>query len=67
MKKQMNNFKRLRLLQGMTAIEASEALGIPVAVYYHYESGARLPNIKRLQHIAKFYGVTIDELLPEEE
>lgn len=63
MKKQMNNFKRLRLLQGMTAIEASEALGIPISVYYHYESGARRPSIKRLQSIAKYYGVTIDELL----
>lgn len=63
MYKKINAFKRLRLLRGMTAQEAADRLNIPVTVYYYYESGARVPNVKRLQAIAKFYGVTIDELL----
>lgn len=67
MKKQMNEFKRLRLTHGMTAIEAAKALDIPLTVYYYYESGARFPNVKRLREIAKFYNVTVDQLLPEEE
>ncbi len=63
----MNKFRRLRLLKGLTAKQVSKELGIPLQVYYYYESGSRFPNVKRLQAIAKFYDVSVDELLPEEE
>lgn len=63
MKKEMNKFKRLRLLEGLTAKQVAEHLDIPLKVYYYYESGTRSPNVKRLKAIADFYGVSMEELL----
>jgi transcriptional regulator with XRE-family HTH domain len=41
-------------------------LSVSDAAVYQWETGETTPNAKRLPEIAKLYGVTVDELLSDQ-
>lgn len=61
----MNNFKRNRLLAGMTQADLAEKLGVSTVTVHKWESGESLPRAKRLKEIAEAMGTTVSNLLEE--
>ena len=59
--------QELRKNKGLTQEEAAEALYVSRTAISKWESGRGYPSIDSLKEIAKFYSVTIDELLSGEE
>ena len=55
--------KQLRLEKGLTLKEVSQALGIHLMTYAHYEHGDREPSISTLKQLCDFYEVTADYLI----
>jgi transcriptional regulator with XRE-family HTH domain len=56
-------FKNLRKEKGLSQVELAEKLGTTQKVVSDYERGRTSPPKERLPLIAKFFGITIDELL----
>ena len=59
--------QELRKQKGLTQTELSEILFVSRTAISKWESGRGYPNIDSLKAIAKFFGVTIDELLSGDE
>ena len=59
--------QELRKQKGLTQEELAQALFVSRTAISKWESGRGYPNIDSLKAIAKFYAVTIDELLSGEE
>jgi len=59
--------QELRKKKGLTQDELAEILFVSRAAISKWESGRGYPNIDSLKAIARFYRVTIDELLSGEE
>lgn len=59
--------QELRKQEGLTQEELAEALFVSRTAVSKWESGRGYPNIDSLKAIAKFFGVTIDNLLSGEE
>ena len=58
---------QLRKRKGLTQEELAEALFVSRTAISKWESGRGYPNIESLKAIAKFFGITIDELLSGDE
>ena len=58
---------QLRKRKGLTQEELAEALFVSRTAISKWESGRGYPNIDSLKAIAKFFGITIDELLSGDE
>lgn len=59
--------QQLRKQKGMTQEDLAQALYVSRAAISKWESARGYPNIDSLKAIAKFYGVTVDELLSGNE
>ena len=59
--------QELRKRKGLTQEELAEILFVSRTAVSKWESGRGYPNIDSLKAVAKFFGVTIDELLSGEE
>lgn len=59
--------QELRKQKGLTQEELAEALYVSRTAISKWESGRGYPNIDSLKAIAKFFGITIDELLSGDE
>lgn len=59
--------QELRKQKGLTQEELAEVLFVSRTAISKWESGRGYPNIDSLKAIAKFFGVTIDELLSGNE
>ena len=59
--------QELRKQKGLTQEELAEVLFVSRTAISKWESGRGHPNIESLKAIAKFFGVTIDELLSGDE
>ena len=59
----MNNFKRARLIAGMTQSELAEKIGVTVVSVHQWESGRNLPKVKRLKSVAEALNTTVEYLL----
>ena len=59
--------QELRIQKGLTQEALAEALFVSRTAISKWESGRGYPNIESLKAIAKFFGVTIDQLLSGEE
>lgn len=58
---------KLRKEKNLTQEELAEALFVSRTAVSKWESGRGYPNIDSLKAIAKFFGVTVDELLSSDE
>ncbi len=59
--------QELRKQKGLTQEELAEKLYVSRTAISKWESGRGYPNIESLKAIAKFFGVTVDELLSSDE
>lgn len=59
--------QELRKQKGLTQEELAQALYISRTAISKWESGRGYPNIDSLKAITKFFGVTIDQLLSDDE
>ena len=59
--------QELRKQKGLTQEELAQALFVSRTAISKWESGRGYPNIDSLKGVAKFFGVTIDELLSGDE
>ena len=59
--------QELRKQKGLTQEELAEILFVSRTAVSKWESGRGYPNIDSLKAIAKFFQVTVDELLSGEE
>ena len=59
--------QQLRRSRGITQEELAEALYVSRTAISKWESGRGYPNIESLKCIAKFFSVTVDELLSTDE
>ena len=67
MKNFAENLQKLRKQKGLTQEELATALFVSRTAVSKWESGRGYPNIDSLKAIAKFFSVTVDELLSGEE
>ena len=59
--------QELRKQRGLTQEELAEKLYVSRTAISKWESGRGYPNIESLKAIAKFFGITVDELLSTDE
>lgn len=59
--------QKLRMQKGLTQEELAQSLFVSRTAISKWESGRGYPNIDSLKAIAKFFSVTVDELLSGEE
>ena len=59
--------QELRRRKGLTQEDVAEELFVSRAAVSKWESGRGYPNIDSLKAVARFYGVTVDDLLSGEE
>lgn len=57
--------KALRVEMGLSQRQLGEELGVVNQTISFWESGSREPDLDTLLKIAKFFAVTVDELLCE--
>ena len=62
-----NKLRALRKKAGMTQEMLAIEIGVTARMITHYESGKSYPPLEKTPKIAKFFGVTIDSLMSEEE
>lgn len=57
------NLKRLRLARGIGQIELAKLIGVSKGIISLWENGLREPTMTSLIALARFFGVSIDELV----
>lgn len=62
-----DNLILLRNLKGATQEQIAETVGISRQSYAKWEQGETLPDIDKCDKLAKFYGVTIDSLVHQND
>ena len=62
-----DKIKLYRENKKMTQNDLADILEVSSGTISKYESGALEPNIESLKKLADFFGITIDELLKDEE
>ncbi len=62
----VKNLRRLRQEKGQTQEQLAQALGVSAQSVSRWECGNTLPDVMLLPAIARFYGITVDELYREQ-
>ena len=63
----MNRIKEIRNLKCIRQVDLARILGISQSTLSTWESGRYEPDIEAINHLADFFGVTVDYLLGREE
>ena len=58
-----NNIKRLREEKGLLQKEVAAEMGLGISHYSKIENGQREASVELLGKMAKFYGITIDQIV----
>ena len=58
-----DNLKELRLEKGLGQVELAKEIGVSKGVISLWENGLREPNMYSLILLAKFFKITLDELV----
>lgn len=61
------SFRGARISAGLSVLDVAEKLKVSDAAVYMWETGKQNPRVSKLTEIANLYGVTVDELLREDE
>ncbi len=59
--------RQLRKELGLTQIQLDEAIGLTKKTIANLENGCYQPSLQRAYKIAKFFNLTIDDFIKEEE
>ena len=59
--------KKYREEKKITQVEVAKVLGVKAATISKYEAGTLEPNIESLKKLAELFGISVDELLREDE
>lgn len=59
--------KALRQANDIAQYIMADYLGVQLRTYQRYESGSNMPNYEKLLKLARFFNVTTDYLLGNEE
>lgn len=59
--------KEMRKRAGLTAKDVALAMGVCFQNVYNWENGSYLPETAKLRDLARLYGVTVDELLADDQ
>ncbi|HIF9241029.1 TPA: helix-turn-helix domain-containing protein [Photobacterium damselae] len=59
--------KRLRLSRNLNQDDVANAINIAKSTYIKYEKGNQSPQLETIEKLAKFYGVSITELIESKE
>lgn len=62
-----DNLILLRNMKGLTQEQVAEVIGISRQSYSKWEQGETVPDIDKCDKLAKFYGVTIDSLIHQDD
>ncbi len=62
----ISNLTALRKSRGLTQIELGEKINYSDKTISKWEKGDSCPNVEAVYKIARFYGVTVDDLLSED-
>ena len=62
-----DNLILLRNMKGLTQEQIAEVIGISRQSYSKWEQGETAPDIDKCDKLAKFYGVTIDSLIHQDD
>ena len=60
-------YAELRDLKGINDAKVSEATGIPPSTFTDWKQGRSKPKLEKLVKIAKFFEVSVEEFIKEEE
>ena len=58
-----DNLKELRIEKKLGQVEIAKAIGVSKGVISLWENGLREPNMYSLILLAKYFGISIDELV----
>lgn len=61
------NLILLRNIKGLTQEQVAEVIGISRQSYAKWEQGETLPDIDKCDKLARFYGITIDSLIHQND
>ncbi|MBQ8141452.1 MAG: helix-turn-helix domain-containing protein [Clostridia bacterium] len=61
------NLILLRTLNGATQEQIAEKIGISRQSYAKWEQGETVPDIEKCDRLAKYYGITIDSLIHQDD
>lgn len=61
------NYARLRDEKGVTDYEVAKQTGVATATLTSWKQGIYQPKIDKMMAIAKYFGVSLEELVKEEE
>lgn len=61
------NLKEIRKKKEMTQEDVATAIGMSNQAIHYYENNLREPNLATLKKLSNVLGVTVDELIWEEE
>ncbi|WP_069998245.1 helix-turn-helix domain-containing protein [Cellulosilyticum sp. I15G10I2] len=59
------NFKRLLEKQGITPYKVSKETGVSTSTLSDWKTGRSTPKLDKLQKIADYFGVGLEELISE--
>lgn len=62
-----DNLVLLRNMKGLTQEQIAEVIGISRQSYAKWEQGETYPDIDKCDKLAKFYGVTMDSLVHQDD
>lgn len=62
-----DQLRQLRKKSGETQQQVADGLGIPRQHYQKFESGENLPSLEYFIALAKYFGVSLDELAGQNE
>lgn len=65
--KPMKTIRELREAAGLTQLQLANALGITPGAVYSWERGRNEPKASQLRALARFFGVSMDDIAFEVE
>lgn len=61
----MSKLREIRLEKRYKLKDIAEVAGVSIQAVHQWESGETMPPVDKLVKVARFYGVTVDELIGE--
>ena len=61
-----SKIKELRIEKGLNQEDVAKGISVGKNTYLAYEKGTQSPKLETIEKIAKFYGVTVTEIISEE-